>query len=47
MIRPRGVVSKNDIGEWRILVSILLWIVLDPLMVANTKKRKAKMAENT
>jgi len=46
MIRPIGVVSKNDIGERMMLVSILLWIVIDPLMVANTKKREANMAKN-
>ena len=45
-IRPRGVVSKNDIGDRRTFLSILLWRVLEAKMLAMAREKAAKRINN-
>ena len=45
MIRPIGVVSKNDIGDFKMLSNILLWRVDDAFTIrVRAKYPKAKIA---
>ena len=39
-MRPRGVVSKNDIGERKMFPSILLWMVVDAKIPPNARAKE-------
>ena len=41
-ILPSGVVSKNDIGERKMLASILLWRVREAKMLAMASEKELK-----
>ena len=41
-MRPRGVVSKKDMGERRMLPSMLSWRLMEARMLAKAEIREAK-----